>query len=256
MACATGVLALARVTDPLRQVRQQLQGGPGNRSSRSCWARPRSIWSSPPAKCGRLAPDGALDVEMAPGARRDPAPEGARRTGSRRRPRTAYPSSCKPAAGACAARRRRARHPRAAHELRVPPLAAALFAAGRKRIADWRARAGNYWLGLAPRERRMLAGCALLALAALCWLALIEPALVSRARAELTPARLEHRAGNIAGQRASRANRARPGEDGSVAAPRPGAGRFAGRRDGARPDGRWRLSLEDARSRTPCCAGC
>ena len=85
------------------------------------------------------------------------------------------------------------------------PLAAAPFAAGRKRIADWRARAGNYWLGLAPRERRMLAGCALLALAALCWLALIEPALAraERARAELTRLRGEHRAGNIAGQRAS-----------------------------------------------------
>ena len=65
------------------------------------------------------------------------------------------------------------------------PLAAAPFAAGRKRIADC-ARApgiiGSDW----PRERRMLAGCALLALAALCWLALIEPALAERARAELT----------------------------------------------------------------------
>ena len=95
----------------------------------------------------------------------------------------------------------------------------------------------------------MLAGCALLALAALCWLSLIEPALARAERARRTdaPARLEHRAGNIAGQRASRANRARPG-DGSVAAPRPGAGRLAGRRDGARPGCRWRLSLEDARA--------
>ena len=84
--------------------------------------------------------DGALDVEMAPGARRDPAPEGARQTGSRRRPRTAYPSS-----------RRRLAPPRAAGRgTREPlmsfafrPLAAAPFAAGRKRIADWRARAGN-----------------------------------------------------------------------------------------------------------------
>ena len=126
--------------------------------------------------------DGALDVEMAPGARRDPAPEG-HADWIKAAAGTAYPSSRKPAAGACAARRHRARHPRAAHELRVPALAAAPFAAGRKRIADWRARAGNYWLGLAPRERRMLAGCALLALAALCWLALIEPALARAERA-------------------------------------------------------------------------
>ena len=34
----------------------------------------------------------------------------------------------------------------------------------------------------------MLAGCALLALAALCWLALIEPALAGRARARRTDA--------------------------------------------------------------------
>ena len=139
------------------------------------------------------------------------------------------------------ARRRRARHPRAAHELRVPaPGGGAVRGRAQAHRGLARARR-NYWLGLAPRER-MLAGCALLALAALCWLSLIEPALAraERARAELTRLRGEHRAGNIAGQRASRANRARPG-DGSVAAPRPGAGRLAA--DVTAPGG-WPLAPE------------
>ena len=119
--CATGVPALARVTDPLRQVRQQLQGGPGQSEfAFLLGAATQHLAFATGEVAGLRYADGALDVEMAPGARRDPAPEGARQTGSRRRPRTAYPSSPKPAAGACAARRRRARHPRAAHELRVP----------------------------------------------------------------------------------------------------------------------------------------
>ena len=113
--------ALARVTDPLRQVRQQLQGGPGQSEfAFLLGAATQHLAFATGEVAGLRYADGALDVEMAPGARRDPAPEGARRTGSRRRPRTAYPSSRKPAAGACAARRHRARHPRAAHELRVP----------------------------------------------------------------------------------------------------------------------------------------
>ena len=196
--------ALARVTDPLRQVRQQLQGGPGQSEfAFLLGAATQHLAFATGEVAGLRYADGALDVEMAPGARRDPAPEGARRTGSRRRPRTAYPSSRKPAAGACAARRHRARHPRAAHELRVPAPGGGAVR-GRAQAHRGLARARRVWLGLAPRER-MLAGCALLALAALCWLALIEPALAraERARAELTRLRGEHRAGNIAGQRAS-----------------------------------------------------
>ena len=172
------------MTDPLRQVRQQLQGGPGQSEfAFLLGAATQHLAFATGEVAGLRYADGALDVEMAPGARRDPAPEGARRTDQGGGQDGV---SVEPQAGGwrCAARRHRARHPRAAHELRVPALAAAPFAAGRKRIADWRARAGNYWLGLAPRERRMLAGCALLALAALCWLALIEPAL---ARAERAP---------------------------------------------------------------------
>ena len=206
MAVQQAFPALARVTDPLRQVRQQLQGGPGQSEfAFLLGAATQHLAFATGEVAGLRYADGALDVEMAPGARRDPAPEGARRTGSRRRPRTAYPSSRKPAAGACAARRHRARHPRAAHELRVPaPGGGAVRGRAQAHRGLARAR-GNYWLGLAPRERRMLAGCALLALAALCWLALIEPALAraERARAELTRLRGEHRAGNIAGQRAS-----------------------------------------------------
>ena len=130
------------------------------------------------------------------------------------------------------------------------PLAAAPFAAGRKRIADWRARAGNYWLGLAPRERRMLAGCALLALAALCWLSLIEPALAraERARAELTRLRglsieletllasapREQTARGPATEASLRLGLEQAGLQADVTAPG--------------PDGRWRLSLEDARA--------
>ena len=236
--------ALARVTDPLRQVRQQLQGGPGQSEfAFLLGAATQHLAFATGEVAGLRYADGALDVEMAPGARRDPAPEGARQTGSRRRPRTAYPSSPKPAAGACAARRRRARHPRAAHELRVPAPGGGAVR-GRAQAHRGLARARRELLARTGAARaRMLAGCALLALAALCWLSLIEPALAraERARAELTRLRGEHRAGNIAGQRASRANRARPG-DGSVAAPRPGAGRLASRRDGARPG--WPLAPE------------
>ena len=239
--CATGVPPLARVTDPLRQVRQQLQGGPGQSEfAFLLGAATQHLAFATGEVAGLRYADGALDVEMAPGARRDPAPEGARRTGSRRRPRTAYPSSRRLAPAPRAAAAAPASRSRASRS----GLAAAPFAAGRKRIADWRARAGNYWLGLAPRERAH-AGRLRLAGAGRAVLAVADRAGAGqgRARARRTdaPARLEHRAGNIAGQRASRANRARPG-DGSVAAPRPGAGRLAGRRDGARPG--WPLAPE------------
>lgn len=130
------------------------------------------------------------------------------------------------------------------------PLAAAPFAAGRKRIADWRARAGNYWLGLAPRERRMLAGCALLALAALCWLALIEPALAraERARAELTRLRglsieLETLLASAPREQAVRG----PATEASLRLGLEQAGLQADV-TAPGPDGRWRLSLEDARA--------
>ena len=92
----------------------------------------------------------------------------------------------------------------------------------------------------------MLVG--LLALAALCWLSLIEPALARAERARRTdaPARLEHRAGNIAGQRASRANRARPATEASLRLGLEQAGLQA---DVTAPGpDRWRLSLEDARA--------
>ncbi|WZB71541.1 type II secretion system protein GspL [Achromobacter xylosoxidans] len=236
--------ALARVTDPLRRSASSCKAVPGNRSSRSCWARPPSIWPSPPAKWPACAMRTARWMwRWRPAravTRRRKGHAGLDQGGGQgRRIRRAASRRLAPAPRAAAGRG--TREPLMSFAFR--PLAAAPFAAGRKRIADWRARAGNYWLGLAPRERRMLAGCALLALAALCWLALIEPALARAERARRTdaPARFEHRAGNIAGQRASRASRARPG-DGSVAAPWPGADRFAGRRDGARPG--WPLAPE------------
>ena len=95
--------ALARVTDPLRQVRQQLQGGPGQSEfAFLLGAATQHLAFATGEVAGLRYADGALDVEMAPGARRDQRRK-ARRTGSRRRPRTAYPSSRKPAAGAARA---------------------------------------------------------------------------------------------------------------------------------------------------------
>lgn len=70
--------ALARVTDPLRQVRQQLQGGLGQSEfAFLLGAATRHLAFAAGEVAGLRYADGALDVEMAPGARRDPAPEGA-----------------------------------------------------------------------------------------------------------------------------------------------------------------------------------
>lgn len=69
--------ALARVTDPLRQVRQQLQGGPGQSEfAFLLGAATQHLAFATGEVAGLRYADGALDVEMAPGARRDPAPEG------------------------------------------------------------------------------------------------------------------------------------------------------------------------------------
>ena len=243
--------ALARVTDPLRQVRQQLQGGPGQSEfAFLLGAATQHLAFATGEVAGLRYADGALDVEMAPGARRDPAPEGARRTGSRRRQgrRIRRAASRRLAPAPRAATGRGTREPLMSFAFR--PLAAAPFAAGRKRIADWRARAGNYWLGLAPRERRMLAGCALLALAALCWLALIEPALAraERARAELTRLRglsieLETLLASAPREQTARG----PATEASLRLGLEQAGLQA---DVTAPgqDGRWRLSLDDARA--------
>lgn len=130
------------------------------------------------------------------------------------------------------------------------PLAAAPFAAWRKRIADGRARAGAYWFGLAPRERRMLAGCALVALAALCWLALIEPALAraERARAELTRLRGLSIELETLLARAPRGEATRgPATQASLRLELEQAGLRADV-TAPGPDGRWRLSLDEARA--------
>ena len=146
--------ALARVTDPLRQVRQQLQGGPGQSEfAFLLGAATQHLAFATGEVAGLRYADGALDVEMAPGARRDPAPEGARRTGSRRRPDGV---SVEPQAGGWRLRRaatgRGTREPLMSFAFR--PLAAAPFAAGRKRIADARAPGiiGSDW-------RRASAAC-------------------------------------------------------------------------------------------------
>ena len=112
--------ALARVTDPLRQVRQQLQGGPGQSEfAFLLGAATQHLAFATGEVAGLRYADGALDVEMAPGAR-DPAPEGGTPDWIKAAAKDGVSVEPKPAAGACAARRRRARHPRAAHELRVP----------------------------------------------------------------------------------------------------------------------------------------
>ena len=143
MAVQQAFPALARVTDPLRQVRQQLQGGPGQSEfAFLLGAATQHLAFATGEVAGLRYADGALDVEMAPGARRDPAPEGARRTGSRRRPgrRIRRAASRRLAPAPRAATGRGTREPLMSFAFR--PLAAAPFAAGRKRIADWRARAG------------------------------------------------------------------------------------------------------------------
>lgn len=96
----------------------------------------------------------------------------------------------------------------------------------------------------------MLAGCALLALAALCWLALIEPALAraERARAELTRLRglsieLETLLASAPREQTARG----PATEASLRLGLEQAGLQA---DVTAPgqDGRWRLSLDDARA--------
>ena len=128
------------------------------------------------------------------------------------------------------------------------PLAAAPFAAGRKRIADWRARR-ELLARTGAARLRMLAGCALLALAALCWLALIEPALARAERARrltrlrglsieletlLASAPREQTARGPATEASLRLGLEQAGLQADVTAPG--------------QDGRWRLSLDDARA--------